>query len=82
MAGAPPPKLHGERVIAWLPAGAVLLNNSGVHGQKAGEYALMATLMLATHMPAFAADVEHETSRRNSNFIEQRFSHSTVTATT
>jgi glyoxylate/hydroxypyruvate reductase A len=37
-----------------LPPGAVLVNNRGVHGAKAGEYAVMALLMLANRMPALA----------------------------
>jgi phosphoglycerate dehydrogenase-like enzyme len=39
----------------WLPEGAVLLNNSGVHGPRAGEYVAMALLMLAGKMPAMMA---------------------------
>jgi glyoxylate/hydroxypyruvate reductase A len=39
----------------WLPPGVALLNNSGVHGPRAGEYAAMALLMLAGHMPALIA---------------------------
>ncbi|MBV9735396.1 MAG: D-2-hydroxyacid dehydrogenase [Acidisphaera sp.] len=35
----------------WLPAGATLLNNSGAHAAKAGEYAVMALLMLAGRLP-------------------------------
>jgi phosphoglycerate dehydrogenase-like enzyme len=35
----------------WLPAGVELLNNRGAHGAKAGEYALMAVLMLANDLP-------------------------------
>ncbi len=38
----------------WLPPGAVLLNNRGAHAAKAGEFAIMALLMLANHMPALA----------------------------
>lgn len=38
----------------WLPPGVQLLNNRGTHGTKAGEYGIMALLMLATGMPAFA----------------------------
>jgi len=33
-----------------LPPGVMLLNNSGVHARKAGEFVLMATLMLANDM--------------------------------
>lgn len=39
----------------WLPEGAVLLNNSGTHAPKAGEYIAMAALMLAARMPAMAS---------------------------
>jgi len=38
----------------WVPPGVSVLNNSGVHGDKAGEYALMAVLMLGNLMPRFA----------------------------
>lgn len=38
----------------WLPPGAHLLNNRGTHGVKAGEYGLMALLMLVNGMPGFA----------------------------
>ena len=37
-----------------IPAHVTLLNNSGTHAEKAGEYAAMALLMLANHMPEFA----------------------------
>lgn len=36
----------------FLPPGVALVNNSGVHGPRAGEYAAMALLMLAGKMPA------------------------------
>ena len=35
----------------WLPDGVALLTNRGAHAAKAGEYGLMALLMLANHMP-------------------------------
>jgi glyoxylate/hydroxypyruvate reductase len=38
----------------WLPQGVALLNNRGTHAAKAGEFALMALLMLANHIPVFA----------------------------
>lgn len=38
----------------WLPDGVTLLNNSGTHADKAGEFGIMALLMLANHMPHFA----------------------------
>ena len=37
-----------------LPPGAKLANNSGTHSAKAGEYCIMALLMLANRMPLFA----------------------------
>ena len=40
--------------LDWLPPGVALLNNRGTHGEKAGEYGLMALLMLANHMPRLA----------------------------
>ena len=45
-----------DRVIPldWLPAGVALLNNSGVHARKAGEWGTMALLMLANRIPFFA----------------------------
>ena len=36
----------------WLPKGVPLLNNRGAHAVKAGEFGLMALLMLVNHMPA------------------------------
>ena len=35
-----------------LPPGAILVCNRGIHGEKAGDYAIMALLMLAMQMPA------------------------------
>ncbi|MDH3743439.1 MAG: D-2-hydroxyacid dehydrogenase [Hyphomicrobiales bacterium] len=34
----------------WLPAGVQITNNKGVHASKAGEYGLMAVLMLHNHV--------------------------------
>jgi phosphoglycerate dehydrogenase-like enzyme len=39
----------------WLPPDVLLLNNRGTHATKAGEFALMALLMLASGMPRIAA---------------------------
>ena len=36
----------------WVPKGVALVNNSGVHAEKAGEFAMMAILMLNNAMPA------------------------------
>ena len=38
--------------LDWLPRGVALVNNRGVHAAKAGEYGIMAILMLNNHMPA------------------------------
>ena len=40
--------------MTWLPEQVTLTNNKGVHGAKAGEFGLMAVLMLHTHIPAVA----------------------------
>ena len=48
--------LDGLEPFDWLPPGAALLNNRGAHAARAGEYAIMALLMLAAHMPALVAD--------------------------
>ena len=40
----------------WLPPGVRLLNNSGTHADKAGEFALMSVLMLANRIPEFVTD--------------------------
>lgn len=44
------------RPIDWLPPGAVLTNNRGVHAEKTAESALMAVLMLNNRIPAYVAD--------------------------
>ena len=36
----------------WVPEGVTITNNKGAHADKAGEYALMAILMLHNKMPA------------------------------
>jgi glyoxylate/hydroxypyruvate reductase len=38
-----------------LPPEAILVCNRGIHGEKAGDYAIMALLMLAMQMPALLA---------------------------
>ncbi len=40
--------------LDWLPPHAVFTNSSGIHHNKAYEYAMMALLMLNARMPAFA----------------------------
>jgi glyoxylate/hydroxypyruvate reductase A len=48
--------VHGAGVnhllpLDWLPAGAVLTNSRGVHGDNASEYAIMAVLALNNRLP-------------------------------
>lgn len=40
----------------WLPDTVTLTNNKGVHAAKAGEFGLMAVLMLHSHMPAIVTN--------------------------
>lgn len=47
--------------FAWLPPEVTLLNNRGTHAAKAGEFALMSLLMLASHIPHFAGQQRAET---------------------
>ena len=42
--------------LDWLPPGVELLNNRGAHGGKAGEFGIMAILMLANKMPILLAN--------------------------
>ncbi|SFU89439.1 Phosphoglycerate dehydrogenase [Polaromonas sp. YR568] len=44
--------------LNWLPAACLLTNSSGVHTDKAGEFGLLALLMLNDHIP------QHATSQR------------------
>jgi phosphoglycerate dehydrogenase-like enzyme len=47
--------VDGLAPFGWLPPGAMLLNNRGTHGPKAGEYIAMTVLMLASRLPALAS---------------------------
>ncbi|UFN46949.1 D-2-hydroxyacid dehydrogenase [Roseomonas sp. OT10] len=38
----------------WVPPDLVLVNNRGTHAEKAGEFGIMALLMLRNHIPLFA----------------------------
>ena len=38
--------------MGWVPQGVTITNNKGAHADKAGEFALMAVLMLHNKMPA------------------------------
>jgi phosphoglycerate dehydrogenase-like enzyme len=45
--------------LDWLPRGVALTNNSGVHAPKAGEYMVMAILMLNNRIPALVTSQHH-----------------------
>jgi glyoxylate/hydroxypyruvate reductase A len=53
--------LDGLAPFDWLPTGVTLLNNRGAHADKAGEYAIMAVLMLASRTVEFTTDQRHHT---------------------
>jgi phosphoglycerate dehydrogenase-like enzyme len=48
--------VDGLAPFDWLPHGVTLLNNSGTHAPKAGEYIAMAALMLAGRLPELTAE--------------------------
>ncbi len=52
-----------------LPPGIAVLNNRGVHGPKAGEYGIMALLMLANHIPLAATNQRAERWHRHHSTI-------------
>ncbi|QEL22907.1 D-2-hydroxyacid dehydrogenase [Bosea sp. F3-2] len=41
--------------LDWLPASATLTNSRGIHGVRAGEFAMMALLMLNNRAPHYAS---------------------------
>lgn len=41
--------------LDWLPRACVLTNNSGAHAEMAGEYAMLAVLMLNSRIPLYAS---------------------------
>ncbi len=43
----------------WVPPNVTITNNKGVHAEKAGEFGLMAVLMLHTHMPKILTNQRH-----------------------
>lgn len=56
-----------------LPPGVPVLNNSGVHGPKAGEYGIMALLMLASWLPTLIrSQREQEWNRLPGSVLEGR----------
>ncbi len=44
----------------WLPRGLTVTNNSGVHADKAEDYARMALAMLNNNMPKYVSDQRHK----------------------
>jgi phosphoglycerate dehydrogenase-like enzyme len=50
--------------LDWLPDGVTLTNNRGVHAEKAGQYGLMALLMLNNAMPRLLEE------QRNRRYVE------------
>ncbi|MDE8347358.1 MAG: D-2-hydroxyacid dehydrogenase, partial [Acidocella sp.] len=52
-----------------IPPGVMLANNRGTHAQKAGEYALMAILMLVNRMPFFVASQRAQAWRRRTSGV-------------
>ncbi len=56
-----------------LPPGVQVLNNRGTHGPKAGEYGIMALLMLANYVPALVTQQRAgEWTRRSSTVLAGR----------
>jgi phosphoglycerate dehydrogenase-like enzyme len=45
----------------WVPEGVVITNNKGAQADKAGDFGLMAVMMLHSHIPAIASN---QTKRR------------------
>ncbi len=59
--------------FAALPPGVQVMNNRGTHGPKAGEYGLMAILMLANYVPALVTQQRAGVwERRNSTLLTGR----------
>ena len=45
--------IDGLAPFEWMPPNVALINNSGAHSDKAGEYVAMAVLMMSHHLPVF-----------------------------
>lgn len=59
--------------FASLPPGVHVLNNRGVHAPKAGEFGIMALLMLANHIPALIGSQQAQTwDRRSATLLAGR----------
>ncbi len=52
-----------------LPPGVQVLNNRGVHGPKAGEYGIMALLMLVNHIPLIVTNQRAQRWQRESSTV-------------
>ena len=44
----------------WMPENLTLTNNKGIHAAKAGEFGLMAVLMLHSHIPAVVSNQKNK----------------------
>lgn len=53
--------------LDWLPARTVLTTNGGVHAAKAGEFAVMALLMLNNQIPTYVTRQQHARWERSFN---------------
>jgi phosphoglycerate dehydrogenase-like enzyme len=61
------------RPFDWMPPGLKLSNCSGIHGPKVAEFAVMALLMLNSHMPHILTQQRaHRWDQRDSNLIAGR----------
>jgi glyoxylate/hydroxypyruvate reductase A len=49
----------------WLPGNVALLNNSGTHSKKAGEFGIMSVLMLANGVPQLVTNQRAGTWKKN-----------------
>lgn len=56
-----------------IPPGVILMNNRGTHAAKAGEYALMAILMLVNQMPRFATQQRAELWSRQTCTLARKY---------
>ncbi len=64
--------------MTWLPPGVSVTNNKGVHADKAGEYGLMAVLMLHNHI---ASIVTNQRARRFESLYSTPIAGKTVVIT-
>jgi len=56
--------MDGLYPFDMIPPGAILMNNRGVHGKRAGEFCAMAILMLTNKMPLFTTQQREQKWQR------------------